>query len=161
MRNGDHMVFCAVLGNEKELFGGARLLRLGGHFPSSAVLHWSAGAAGRGVLCTGERSRCTCSVRRDCCSVLRVCLTECEAAQSVCPRLKLLAAVLKYILCSLHQPGKSSIKGDALHDGHAMIPAGNGSCRFIPATPRQCTPDHCIMSGIACAATLAAHAQNT
>ena len=47
---------CAVLcsGDEKELFGGARLLRLGGHFPGSAVLHWSAGAGGKGVLCTGQ-----------------------------------------------------------------------------------------------------------
>ena len=33
-----------------------RLLRLGGHFPGSAVLHWSAGAAGKGVLCTGDAS---------------------------------------------------------------------------------------------------------
>lgn len=41
-------------GDEKELFGGARLLRLGGHFPGSAVLHWSAGAGGKGVLCTGQ-----------------------------------------------------------------------------------------------------------
>ena len=94
----DHMVFCAMLGNDKELFGGARLLRLGGHFPSSAVLHWSAGAAGKGVLCTGKGSRCTCSVRKDCCSVLRLCLTFREAAQSVCLRLELLAAVWRYIL---------------------------------------------------------------
>ena len=40
-------------GDEKELFGGARLLRLGGHFPGSAVLHWSKGANGKGILCTG------------------------------------------------------------------------------------------------------------
>ncbi|CAK0774518.1 hypothetical protein CVIRNUC_004176 [Coccomyxa viridis] len=41
-------------GDEKELFGGARLLRLGGHFPGSAVLHWSGGADGKGILCTGD-----------------------------------------------------------------------------------------------------------
>ncbi|CAK0757810.1 hypothetical protein CVIRNUC_002571 [Coccomyxa viridis] len=41
-------------GDEKELFGGARLLRLGGHFPGSAVLHWVAGADGAGILCTGD-----------------------------------------------------------------------------------------------------------
>ena len=41
-------------GDEKELFGGARLLRLGGHFPGSAVLHWSGGAGGKGILCTGD-----------------------------------------------------------------------------------------------------------
>ena len=39
--------------DEKELFGGARLMRLGGHFPGSAVLHWSKGADGKGILCTG------------------------------------------------------------------------------------------------------------
>lgn len=49
------MVSCVLCsGDEKELFGGARLLRLGGHFPGSAVLHWSAGAGGKGVLCTGQ-----------------------------------------------------------------------------------------------------------
>ena len=43
----------AAAGDEKELFGGVRLLRLGGHFPGSAVLHWSKGANGKGILCTG------------------------------------------------------------------------------------------------------------
>ncbi|KAK9835402.1 hypothetical protein WJX81_007208 [Elliptochloris bilobata] len=37
-----------------ELFGGATLLRLGGHFPGSAVLHWAPGADRRGILCTGD-----------------------------------------------------------------------------------------------------------
>ena len=54
------MVSCVLCsGDEKELFGGARLLRLGGHFPGSAVLHWSAGAGGKGVLCTGQTT-CHC-----------------------------------------------------------------------------------------------------
>lgn len=118
MGNCDHMVSCAMLGNEKELFGGARLLRLGGHFPSSAVLHWSAGAAGKGVLCTGKGSRCTCSVRRECCSVLRLCVTSCEAAQSVCSRLNLLAAVLKYILYFLHLTIQ---EGPASRELHCMM----------------------------------------
>jgi hypothetical protein len=33
---------------------GVRVLRLGGHFHGSAVLHWPAGAGGRGVLLTGD-----------------------------------------------------------------------------------------------------------
>ena len=42
-------------GDRKQLFGGATLLRLGGHFPGSAVLHWAPGADRRGILCTGVR----------------------------------------------------------------------------------------------------------
>lgn len=30
------------------------LIRCGGHFPGSSVLHWSAGAAGKGVILTGD-----------------------------------------------------------------------------------------------------------
>src|SRR5207302_3695319 len=30
------------------------LIRCGGHFPGSTVLHWAAGAGGRGVLLTGD-----------------------------------------------------------------------------------------------------------
>ena len=41
-----------------ELFGGATLLRLGGHFPGSAVLHWAPGANGRGLLCSGAPWLC-------------------------------------------------------------------------------------------------------
>lgn len=37
-----------------ELAPGVRLVQCGGHFPGSAVLHWEAGAAGRGVLLTGD-----------------------------------------------------------------------------------------------------------
>lgn len=33
---------------------GIRLLRCGGHFPGSAVLHWPEGAGGRGALLTGD-----------------------------------------------------------------------------------------------------------
>lgn len=33
---------------------GVRLVQCGGHFAGSAVLHWSAGAEGRGVLLTGD-----------------------------------------------------------------------------------------------------------
>ena len=33
---------------------GVCLIRCGGHFPGSAVLHWPAGAAGKGVLLTGD-----------------------------------------------------------------------------------------------------------
>lgn len=38
-------------GEKKELFGGATLLHLGGHFPSSTALHWDKGANGKGILC--------------------------------------------------------------------------------------------------------------
>jgi glyoxylase-like metal-dependent hydrolase (beta-lactamase superfamily II) len=41
-------------GNERELPGGLTLLRLGGHFPGATVLHWPAGADGRGVLLSGD-----------------------------------------------------------------------------------------------------------
>jgi glyoxylase-like metal-dependent hydrolase (beta-lactamase superfamily II) len=33
---------------------GVRLIRCGGHFPGSAVLHWEAGAGGGGALLTGD-----------------------------------------------------------------------------------------------------------
>lgn len=33
---------------------GVRLVRCGGHFPGSAVLHWEAGAGGAGALLTGD-----------------------------------------------------------------------------------------------------------
>ncbi len=36
------------------LFGGLTLIRCGGHFPGSAVLHWEGGADGRGVLLTAD-----------------------------------------------------------------------------------------------------------
>ncbi|HVB13504.1 MAG TPA: hypothetical protein VNH38_01945 [Candidatus Dormibacteraeota bacterium] len=41
-------------GDQVEPWPGLRVLRLGGHFPGSTVLHWAAGAGGRGVLLTGD-----------------------------------------------------------------------------------------------------------
>lgn len=37
-----------------DLLPGVRLVRCGGHFPGSAVVHWLDGADGRGVLLTGD-----------------------------------------------------------------------------------------------------------
>jgi metallo-beta-lactamase superfamily protein len=37
-----------------ELWDGLTLVRCGGHFPGSDVLHWSAGAEGQGALLTGD-----------------------------------------------------------------------------------------------------------
>ena len=37
-----------------EIVPGATLLRCGGHFPGSSVLHWRGGANGRGALFTGD-----------------------------------------------------------------------------------------------------------
>jgi glyoxylase-like metal-dependent hydrolase (beta-lactamase superfamily II) len=37
-----------------ELAPGVTLIQCGGHFPGSSVLHWAAGAGGRGVLFTGD-----------------------------------------------------------------------------------------------------------
>jgi glyoxylase-like metal-dependent hydrolase (beta-lactamase superfamily II) len=41
-------------GDELELPGGLRVVRLGGHFPGAAVLHWPSGAEGRGALLSGD-----------------------------------------------------------------------------------------------------------
>jgi glyoxylase-like metal-dependent hydrolase (beta-lactamase superfamily II) len=41
-------------GDELPLGGGLTLLRLGGHFPGATVLHWPAGADGRGALLSGD-----------------------------------------------------------------------------------------------------------
>ena len=41
-------------GETLALPGELTLVRLGGHFPGSAVLHWPAGAEGRGALLTGD-----------------------------------------------------------------------------------------------------------
>ena len=40
--------------DEAELLPGLTAIRLGGHFDGSSVLHWPAGAEGRGVLFTGD-----------------------------------------------------------------------------------------------------------
>ncbi len=37
-----------------EILPGVTLVQCGGHFPGSAVLHWAAGAGGRGALFTGD-----------------------------------------------------------------------------------------------------------
>jgi hypothetical protein len=41
-------------GGRLDLFGGLTLLRLGGHFAGGTVLHWPAGAEGRGALLAGD-----------------------------------------------------------------------------------------------------------
>jgi glyoxylase-like metal-dependent hydrolase (beta-lactamase superfamily II) len=41
-------------GDTHRLPGGLTLLRLGGHFPGATVLHWPAGADGRGALLSGD-----------------------------------------------------------------------------------------------------------
>lgn len=41
-------------GETLALLDGVTLVRLGGHFPGSAVLHWRDGADGKGILCTGD-----------------------------------------------------------------------------------------------------------
>ena len=37
-----------------DVLPGVTLIQCGGHFPGSAVLHWAAGADGRGVLLSGD-----------------------------------------------------------------------------------------------------------
>jgi glyoxylase-like metal-dependent hydrolase (beta-lactamase superfamily II) len=51
-RSSLHYLFWT--GDEAEPVPGLRLLRLGGHFPGSSVVHWPAGADGRGVLLTSD-----------------------------------------------------------------------------------------------------------
>ena len=41
-------------GMAREILPGLTLVNTGGHFPGSTVLHWAAGADGRGVLLTGD-----------------------------------------------------------------------------------------------------------
>ncbi len=41
-------------GDSQEIAEGVTLIRTGGHFPGSTVLHWAAGAGGKGVLMTGD-----------------------------------------------------------------------------------------------------------
>ena len=42
-------------GETKPLFGGLTLVRTGGHFDGFQVLHWAAGAGGKGVLLAGDQ----------------------------------------------------------------------------------------------------------
>lgn len=51
------------LGETKELFGGLRLIRTGGHYEGFQVLHWPEGAEGRGVLLAGDQPQ-VCMDRR-------------------------------------------------------------------------------------------------
>jgi glyoxylase-like metal-dependent hydrolase (beta-lactamase superfamily II) len=41
-------------GETRDLWPGVTLIRCGGHFAGSSVLHWAAGAEGRGALFTGD-----------------------------------------------------------------------------------------------------------
>jgi glyoxylase-like metal-dependent hydrolase (beta-lactamase superfamily II) len=41
-------------GDRLDLTDGVTLVRCGGHFPGSTVLHWAAGAEGQGVLLAGD-----------------------------------------------------------------------------------------------------------
>ena len=41
-------------GDRLDLTDGVSLIRCGGHFPGSTVLHWSQGAAGKGAILTGD-----------------------------------------------------------------------------------------------------------
>ncbi len=41
-------------GDAVEVAPGATVIRLGGHFPGGAVLHWAGGAEGRGALLSGD-----------------------------------------------------------------------------------------------------------
>ena len=42
-------------GETKDLFGGLKLVKTGGHFDGYQVLHWPAGAGGKGVLISGDQ----------------------------------------------------------------------------------------------------------
>jgi len=46
-------------GTARALGGGITLVRCGGHFAGAAVLHWAAGAGGRGALLTGDTLQVT------------------------------------------------------------------------------------------------------
>ncbi len=41
-------------GDSKRLLAGVRAIRCGGHFPGASVLHWPAGAEGKGVLLSSD-----------------------------------------------------------------------------------------------------------
>jgi glyoxylase-like metal-dependent hydrolase (beta-lactamase superfamily II) len=52
MRPDDALVFWE--GEEREVLPGLTLWRCGGHFSGGTILHWAAGAEGRGALLTGD-----------------------------------------------------------------------------------------------------------
>ena len=41
-------------GDMLKLWDGVTLVRCGGHFPGGTVLHWSGGAGGKGIVCSGD-----------------------------------------------------------------------------------------------------------
>ena len=41
-------------GDTLKLWDGVTLVRCGGHFPGGTVLHWAGGAAGHGLVCSGD-----------------------------------------------------------------------------------------------------------
>ncbi|MCB1882613.1 MAG: MBL fold metallo-hydrolase [Geminicoccaceae bacterium] len=51
-------------GDAREALPGLTLLRLGGHFPGGTVLHWAAGADGRGALLSGDIVQVAADTRR-------------------------------------------------------------------------------------------------
>lgn len=52
MRPDPNIVFWS--GEQKEIGEGLTIVRCGGHFPGSSVLHWAKGAGSKGVLLTGD-----------------------------------------------------------------------------------------------------------
>jgi len=52
MRSDPAIVFWE--GETRELAGGLRLVRCGGHFDGGAILHWPDGAGGRGAILSGD-----------------------------------------------------------------------------------------------------------
>ena len=52
MRPSERIAFWS--GDLLKLAGDISVVRLGGHFPGSTVLHWTSGAGGRGILLTGD-----------------------------------------------------------------------------------------------------------
>ena len=52
IHSDSHFIFWE--GDTKNILDGLTLIRLGGHFPGSSVLHWADGAEDRGVLLSGD-----------------------------------------------------------------------------------------------------------
>jgi hypothetical protein len=50
----DDPVISLWQGETKELLPGVTLIRAGGHYPGGTVLHWAAGAGGKGALLSGD-----------------------------------------------------------------------------------------------------------
>jgi glyoxylase-like metal-dependent hydrolase (beta-lactamase superfamily II) len=55
---------CFWEGESSVLADGVTLVRLGGHYPGGAVLHWAAGAGGQGALLTGDILQVAMDTRR-------------------------------------------------------------------------------------------------